>query len=101
MLRHIVLFKLKPGFSWDDEAVLEAERMALRVGDEVEELHEWRAGRNVSPRDIAYDFAVIGLVRDGEALQRYLDNPFHRKSAEQWAAISDWVVTDLEEPASD
>lgn len=98
MIRHIVLFKFKPGFSWDDEPVRVAERLAAEVGEHVGELLEWRAGRNVSDREIAYDFAVIGVLRDEESLQRYLDHPFHRKSVEQWRLISDWVIADLEEP---
>ncbi|MEU4769926.1 Dabb family protein [Actinosynnema sp. NPDC023794] len=99
MIRHIVLFKLKPGYSWDDDEVRAAERTAREVGDQVEDLVEWRAGRNVSDRDIAYDFAVIGLVHDQDALRRYLDHPFHRDSVRRWRVISDWVVVDLEEPA--
>ncbi|MGW4642229.1 Dabb family protein [Sphaerisporangium sp. NPDC004334] len=97
MIRHIVLFKLKPGHTWADERVIEAERMAADVGAEVEDLLEWRTGRNISERAIAYDFAVMGLVRDADALQRYLLHPFHQKSAALWREISDWVIADLEE----
>jgi hypothetical protein len=99
VIRHIALFKLKPGYSWDDEEVRDAERMAAEVGDRVEDLLEWRTGRNVTDRPIAYDFAVIGLVHDRDALRRYLDHPFHRRSVERWRVISDWVVADLDEPA--
>ncbi|WP_248958362.1 Dabb family protein [Sphaerisporangium perillae] len=97
MIRHIVLFKLKPEYTWADERVTEAERMAADVGKEVEDLLEWRAGRNISERAIAYDFAVMGLVRDEDALQRYLLHPFHQESAARWREISDWVIADLEE----
>ncbi|MEV0230708.1 Dabb family protein [Nonomuraea sp. NPDC050786] len=97
MIRHIVLFKLKPQFTWDDECVVRAERMAAEVGAQVGDLLEWRVGRNVSDRDIAYDFVVMGLVDDEAALQRYLVHPFHQQSVRQWREISDWVVADLEE----
>ncbi|MFD1546312.1 Dabb family protein [Nonomuraea guangzhouensis] len=97
MIRHIVLFKLKPQFTWRDECVVRAERMAAEVGRQVGDLLEWRVGRNVSDRDIAYDFVVMGLVSDEEALQRYLVHPFHQQSVRQWREISDWVVADLEE----
>ncbi|MFL6124149.1 Dabb family protein [Actinophytocola sp.] len=97
MIRHIVLFKLKPGIHWGDERVAAAERKAEQVGARVTELIEWRVGRNVSARDIAYDYVVMGLVRDDEALQRYLVHPFHQESVALWREISDWVVADLAE----
>lgn len=99
MIRHIVLFKFKTGVGWDDPAALEAERYAHRVGEEVPELLHWQAGRNTSERPVAYDYAVIGLVADQAALDRYQADPFHQRAVEKWRAISDWVVADLLEPA--
>lgn len=99
MIRHIVLFKFKPGVDWADPAALEAEDFAHRVGEEVPDLLHWQAGRNTSDRPIAYDYAVIGLLADQDALERYLVDPFHRRAIEKWRAVSDWVVADLLEPA--
>ncbi len=99
MIRHIVLFKFKPGYGWDDAEVLAAESASVEVGARVPELVEWRVGRNISDRPIAYDYAVIGLVEDEHALRRYLDHPFHREAVARWRAISDWVVADLVEDA--
>lgn len=96
-IRHIVLFKLRPGWSFDDPEVQAAVRSSEQVGDHVPQLLDWRVGRNVSPRAIAYDFVAIGLVPDATALQEYLDHPFHRSSADRWQAIGDWVVADIEE----
>jgi hypothetical protein len=97
MIRHIVLFKFKPGISWDDPRAQEAERVAAKVGSEVPDLHEWSVGRNISTRPIAYDFAAIGLLGDEEALERYLVHPFHQEAIRLWREISDWVIADLEE----
>lgn len=97
MIRHIVLFKFKPGISWDDPRAQEAERIAAKVGGEVPELHEWKYGRNISGRPIAYDFAVIGVMDDEEALERYLVHPFHQEAIRLWREISEWVIADLEE----
>ncbi|AEW95054.1 MULTISPECIES: Dabb family protein [Streptomycetaceae] len=100
MIRHIVLFKFKPGYGWGHPDVEAAERISVRVGAEVPELVEWQVGRNVSDRPIAYDYAVIGLVADEAALERYLVHPFHQQAIDKWRLISDWVVADLlEEPA--
>jgi hypothetical protein len=97
VIRHIVLFRFKPGYDWDHPEVLAAERTSVQVGDEVPGLLHWQAGRNVSDRPVAYDYAVIGLVRDEAALKRYLDHPFHQDSAGRWRQISTWVICDLVE----
>lgn len=97
MIRHIVLFKFKPDRSWSDRAVQEAERTAQDVGRHVPDLRHWYVGRNVSDRPVAYDYVAIGLVPDADALQRYLDHPFHQKAIAQWRDISDWVIADVVE----
>jgi hypothetical protein len=97
VIRHIVLFRLKPGFSWESPEVREAEALQERMGDEIEELREWHCGRNVSDRSVAYDYAVIGLLDDEEAVARYLAHPFHHKAASSWTPISDRVIADIKE----
>ncbi|ATB35623.1 hypothetical protein CYFUS_001037 [Cystobacter fuscus] len=97
MIRHIVLFKFKPGITWREPDALAAEQSSHQVGERVPDLLHWQAGRNISRRDIAHDFAVIGLLHDQEALQRYLDHPFHQESAARWREISTWVIADIEE----
>jgi hypothetical protein len=99
VIRHIVLFKFNPGVNWEHPDALAAERSSQQVGERVPQLLQWRTGRNISERDISYDFAVIGLVENEEALQEYLDHPFHRQSSKLWSAISSWVIADLAEPA--
>ena len=99
MIRHIVLFKLKPGIRREDPRVAAAEEAALQVGSRVASLRSWYAGRNISPRPVAYDFVVIGLVDDDAALEAYMTDPFHLSAIERWREISDWVVADvLEQP---
>ncbi|MEV7597152.1 Dabb family protein [Kitasatospora sp. NPDC101157] len=97
MIRHVVLFKFKPGIDWNDPRAGAAEHTASLVGKEVPDLREWRWGRNVSPREIAYDFLVEGLLDDMEAVERYLVHPFHQDAIRQWREISDWVIADVEE----
>jgi len=97
MIRHIVLFKLKPGIGWDDPRVPVAESAARNVGREVSCLREWYAGRNFSDRPVAYDYVVIGLVEDDAALDEYMTAPFHVHAIELWREISDWVIADVRE----
>jgi Stress responsive A/B Barrel Domain len=96
VIRHVVLFKFRPGIGWNDPRALEAERTAAKVGSEVPQLRDWRYGRNLSTRDIAYDFLVDGLLNDMEDVERYLVHPFHQHAIRQWREISDWVIVDVE-----
>ncbi|MGX2993506.1 Dabb family protein [Streptomyces sp. JNUCC 64] len=97
MIRHYVLFKLKPGVSWDDPRARHAERVAAEVGGEVPELRAWTVGRNISTRPVAHDFVAVGLLDDMEAVERYLVHPFHQEAIRAWREISDWVIADVEE----
>lgn len=97
MIRHVVLFKLKPGVSWGDPLTHRAEEMAAQVGVEVGDLKEWSTARNISSRPIAYDFLAMGLVEDEAALERYLVHPFHQQAIQLWREISDWVIVDVTE----
>jgi hypothetical protein len=97
MIRHVVLFKFKPGISWSDAKAKEAERVAKKVGDEVPDLRSWQASRNISDRPIAYDFVAIGLVDNPEGLERYMTHPYHLEAIRLWREISDWVMADIEE----
>ena len=97
MITHIVLFKLKDGVERSAPSVAEAEEFARAVGDNVPELVDWRVGWNTVERDISYDFAVIGVLPDLAALEKYQANEYHQESVQKWRAISDWVVADLED----
>jgi Stress responsive A/B Barrel Domain len=97
MIRHIVLFKLKPGLTWDDPRVEAAEEMAGEVGRKVPSLRDWYVGRNFSTRPVAYDFVVIGLLDDEAGLEEYLVDPFHVAAIERWREVSDWVIADVVE----
>jgi hypothetical protein len=97
MIRHVVLFKFKPGVRFGDPEVARAESIAARVGVEVGDLIEWSTGRNISTRPIAYDFLAVGLVADEPALERYLVHPFHQQAIALWREISDWVIVDVTE----
>ncbi|ANP50043.1 hypothetical protein J2Z21_001271 [Streptomyces griseochromogenes] len=97
MITHIALFKLKDGIERSSPSVVEAEKFARAVGSHVPELVDWRVGWNMVDRDISYDFAVIGVLPDLAALEKYQANAFHQESVQKWREISDWVVADLED----
>jgi hypothetical protein len=95
VIRHAALFRLKAGYCWESPEVRAAERLQEELGRRIPEVRDWQCGRNVSTRDIAYDYAIFGLFADEASLQRYLAHPFHRTVAEAWRRISDYVIADV------
>ncbi|MCX4747944.1 Dabb family protein [Kitasatospora sp. NBC_01287] len=96
MIRHLVLFKLNEGIAKDDERALAAAEAFEGLDQQIPELLEWQHGFNVSPRDIAYDYAINSLVADQDALQAYATHPAHVVGAQQWREIATLVVADFE-----
>ncbi|GAB2687695.1 Dabb family protein [Kitasatospora kifunensis] len=96
MIRHLVLFKLNEGITKDDERALAAAKGFEGLDQQIPELLEWQHGWNVSPRDVAYDYAINSLVADQAALQAYATHPEHVAAAQLWRAIATLVVADFE-----
>ena len=82
---------------WGDPRALRAEQATHAHPREIPEIVRWAVGRNSTDRQNAYDFAVVGLFEDRDALQRYLTHPDHQRGVALWREISDWVVADFEE----
>ncbi|MFD6887646.1 Dabb family protein [Streptomyces sp. NPDC059957] len=96
MICHVVLFKFHDGVGWDDPRFLEADRDVRVLPQSIPEILEWKCGRNVTNREIAYDYAVIGNFKDKSAVETYLYHPVHMRGVDQWRQFSTWVVTDFE-----
>ncbi|HEV8555471.1 MAG TPA: Dabb family protein [Actinophytocola sp.] len=96
-IRHIVLFKFRSGVTWADPRVAEAARMSKSHGQHIDEIQEWWAGPDVYRRDNSYDFAVMGLFADHDALSRYQAHPHHQKGTVLWRELATWIVLDLDE----
>jgi hypothetical protein len=96
VIRHLVLFKLNEGITKDDERALAAAKGFEGLDQQIPELLEWQHGWNVSPRDVAYDYAINSLVADQAALQAYATHPEHVAAAQLWRAIATLVVADFE-----
>lgn len=98
MITHLVLFTFRPGVSWDDPRALEAEQATLGHPAHIPQILSWTAGRNISPRSQAQDFALVGTFADQDALAAYADHPDHYRGVGLWREISTWVVADLQDP---
>ena len=53
----------------------------------------------MSTRPAAYDYVIIALVADEQAMASYLADPFHQDMSRRWQVVSDWVIADVHEQA--
>lgn len=76
MIKHLVFFKFK-----DDASTEDIQTMAEGLGnlpEIIEEIREFVFGRDVIHSERSYDFALVSLFDDLEALQRYSGHPAHQ-----------------------
>ncbi|WP_030559835.1 Dabb family protein [Streptomyces aureocirculatus] len=96
MIRHLVLFKLNDGVERDDPRVAAAVKAFEELDGLVPELRFWECAWNISPRPIAYDYAINSAVDDADALTRYLEHPAHQAGVALWREFATWVIADYE-----
>lgn len=74
MIRHIVLFKIKPEYQRDIPSIVEG--FYSMVG-KVDGLVSLEAGQDILGSDRSYDVALVTLFRDREAFEAYQEHPAH------------------------
>jgi hypothetical protein len=74
-VRHIAMFRFAEHVTDDDINVLAT---ALRMlPDRIEELRDYRVGRDLGLSDRTWDFAVVADLDDADAYERYRTHPDH------------------------
>ncbi|MEM6160966.1 Dabb family protein [Erwinia sp. P6884] len=96
MLMHIVMFTFRSPWSWSSLEAIDAERATRAHPNYIDEIKGWSCGRNITKRDIAADFVVIGLFENIEDLNAYIIHPNHQEGVIKWKFIADWKVIDIE-----
>lgn len=90
MITHIVLFKFKPETTED-----QVQQLAEGLGglpEVIEEIREFRFGRDVLRTERSYDLGLVSSFDDLAALQRYQVHPAHQKVVSHVKAIASSVV---------
>ena len=94
MFVHVVLIKLKPGFSRTHPQVVEWEAALNALPQKVTGVIGWETGWNVSDRPIAYDYALISRFATRENLDAYGPHPAHQDVVVKLRQVADWVICD-------
>jgi Stress responsive A/B Barrel Domain len=90
MLKHVVLFKFNLDTS---EAMIDQLVDGLAaLPDQIPEIREFVFGRDIIGSERSYDFALISMFDDLEAMQRYQGHPEHQKVLAHIKSICSSVV---------
>lgn len=94
MIRHVVLYKFHVSLS--EEQRQDAINVLHAMGQSIPEVREWSIGKQALPSSTAYDLAQVSSFENGEALERYRNNPNHIRTKKLMSEIADMVVVDYE-----
>jgi hypothetical protein len=94
-VHHLVLFKLKPGISKEDNRFIKAVKLLELLPGEIPLIRDFRAGSNFSTRPVAFDYGLLVVVPDEKSLGEYLEHPAHKAAADAWREIADWNIADF------
>ena len=96
MIAHLVLFKLKPGFSADDAKVREAFALFAGLRAQCPTIVDWKHGWNVTDRPIAYDYGLYATFATIDDLNGCVPHPAHQAIVSRLKGIADWYLCDYE-----
>jgi hypothetical protein len=91
MVHHIVLLKFKPGIA--GEQIDELASMLDELPNKIIEIHLYEFGRDILNTDRSYDFALVALFANVQALERYQKHPEHLKVLEKIDAMCGDIKT--------
>ena len=95
MLRHVVLFRRKPGLERDE--VLERSLFARMrgLGSQIAAIQSWRVAANELQRPpMTWDLILESEVVDAAALDAYLLHPQHQALVQDLRTYYEWAAVD-------
>ena len=90
MLKHIVFMKLKPEVTGADIAGLKKELGGLPAL--IPEIKAFEFGQDILHTERSWDFALVSVFDDLEAMKRYQVNPDHQVVLKKVRTMSDRIV---------
>ena len=91
MINHVVLVKFKPSVSDSDIDALE--KGLDDLPNRIVEIHTFEFGRDLLHTAKSYDFALVALFANLEAVERYEKHPAYLKVLQKITWMSENVLT--------
>jgi quinol monooxygenase YgiN len=91
MLTHVVMMKFKSGV--EDSVIIELEKILEDLPNKITEIHSYEFGRDIVRSTRSYDFALVSLFANPEALERYRQHQHHQPVLKKIKQICETVAT--------
>ena len=91
MINHVVLIKFKPDVKDTDIDALE--KSLDDLPNKIVEIQTYEFGRDLLHAKRSYDFALVALFANLEAVKRYQEHPAHLKALQKLNRLSDNILT--------
>ncbi len=91
MINHVVLIKFKPDVK--DQEINDLEKSLDDLPNKVVEIQTFEFGRDLIHSARSYDFALVSLFANLEALKRYQEHPAHLKALQKINRVSENILT--------
>ena len=91
MINHVVLLKFKSGVTESD--IEELEKMLDDLPNKITEIHLYEFGRDIIRSQRSFDFALVSLFANIEALERYQQHRQHQPVLKRIKQMSENIAT--------
>lgn len=90
MINHVVLMKFKPDVKDDD--IDDLDKSLDDLPNQIIEIQAFEFGRDLAHSEKSYDFALVSLFANLEALKRYQEHPAHLKVLQKVNRLSESIL---------
>ena len=91
MINHVVLLKFKADVN--DADIDDLEKSLDDLPNKIHEIHTYEFGRDVARSPRSYDFALVALFANVQAVERYQEHPAHRPVLKKIQQLCERVIT--------
>ena len=91
MINHVVLIKFKPNVK--DADIEDLEKSLDDLPNRIVEIHTYEFGRDLVHSKRSYDFALVALFANLDAVRRYQEHPAHLEVLQKINRLSENIVT--------
>ena len=90
MINHVMLMKFKPDVN--DDAIADLEKSLDDLPNQILEIQTYEFGRDRVHSEKSYDFALVSLFANLEAVKRYQEHPAHLKVLQKITRLTDNII---------
>ena len=91
MINHVVLMQFKPDVS--DDQIDDLEKCLDDLPNKIVEIHAYEFGRDLVRSQRSYDFALVSLFANLEAVRRYQEHPAYLKVHQKMNKLCESILT--------